>query len=261
MVTIGACKLRGCLFSMQLAVSYIGNILAGSSLFGNDLYYSRNGIPPIECQTGEDYYFLVYVGISMNMVVLVLNTTYRYNIISSVTNNTRRDNTVHTKDVLLKTWMPAWFAAISVAVIAELFQTYVIHHQFLISIGICIIPLTFSIVWNFFMNRILKHNRKHTKYAQRPKSLQILNRATFIINVIIVTNLVILIAGTTASVAILFFYKKQSVVVGLMWLLRVLYLVLFTVEAHVYLYKNKVARNVLKEKIMTLLKAHKLISL
>ena len=251
-VTIGTAELRGCLFSMQLAASYIGNILGGSSLFGNDLYYTRNGIPPIECQTGEDYYFLLYVGISMNMVVLVLNTTYRYNIISSVTNNTRRNNRVCTREVLLKTWLPAWFVAISLSVIAVLLQSYILQHQFLISIGICIIPLAFCIVWNILISRILKHCRKNSKYAQRPESLQLLNRATFIIHVIIITRLSFLIFGTAVSVAILFLYKLEYVVVCLTWVLRTLYLILFTVEAHVYLYKNKMARNAIKQKILTL---------
>ena len=72
-VTIGSSQLRGCLFSMQLAATYAGNLIAGSSLLGNDIYFSAMGIPPI-CQSGKDRYLFLYFGLSLNMIILVLNT-------------------------------------------------------------------------------------------------------------------------------------------------------------------------------------------
>ena len=36
MVTIGSAELRGCLFSMQLAASYVGDILGACSLIGKN---------------------------------------------------------------------------------------------------------------------------------------------------------------------------------------------------------------------------------
>ena len=77
LVTIGSAKLRGCLFSMQSVASYVGNIFAASSFIGNDIYYSRRGILPI-CQKGVDHYAFLYLGLSINMVVLGLNTWYRF---------------------------------------------------------------------------------------------------------------------------------------------------------------------------------------
>ena len=156
-VTIWSAELRGCLFSMQLAATYVGNILGsiilllhillwndcsswgwkisqmckvednlaaaeqrnsnhqmslcfrvtrtnsslknnassgypdekkwpttketfllsgGVSLIGNDIYSSIGGVLPI-CQKGVEHYALLYLGISMNMIILLANTRYR----------------------------------------------------------------------------------------------------------------------------------------------------------------------------------------
>ena len=80
-VTIWSAELRGCLFSMQMVATYVGNIFGGASLIGNDIYFAKEVALPI-CQRGVDHYAFLYFGLSMNMIVLVLNTRYRYKGIS-----------------------------------------------------------------------------------------------------------------------------------------------------------------------------------
>merc|ERR1712005_17476 len=117
----------------------------------------------------------------MNMIILVLNTFYRYRSISSIKRR-KLAKAVRTKDVVFKRWLPALFASFCLCIIAVLVQIYVIDYQFFISIGMCILPLTFSIIWNFLLGRRLKIGRMNSKLVARSQSIQVLDRATFIIN-------------------------------------------------------------------------------
>ena len=246
-ITIGSAELRGCLFSMQLAASYVGNVLAGTSLLGNDIYYVRTGIPPL-CQEGVDSYILLYFGTSMNMVIIVLNTRYRYNSIASIKNRRRR-NVVRTKDVVLKAWLPTLFASCILCVVAMLVHWYFFDYQFLISIGITVLPLTFSVFWNVLLGHTLKLGRQNSALLGRNESIEVLDRATFIINVTIASHVAFLLV-CSVTVACSLLYRNKAMVIGTSWLLRVCYLLLFTIEGHVYLFKVKPARDVIKAKFL-----------
>jgi len=255
-VTIGSAQLRGCLFSMQLAASYVGNIIAGTSLFANDIYHSAVGIPPI-CQSGKDGYVFLYFGLSMNMIILVLNTKYRYDGIANIRNR-NIPNAIRTKDVVCKAWLPALLASGVLTTVAMLVQVFVVDYQYLISIGICLLPMTFSIVWNILLGRSLKKGRKNSMILKRKESTAVLDRATFIINVTIVVYFASLVVSVVAVVCSLF-YLSTEVVIGISWLLRVFSLCLFTVEGHVYLSKVGVAREVVKRKFVQCFRREKVL--
>ena len=59
------------------AGAYLGNILGGMSLVGNDLYFAHHGVLPI-CQKGVDRYGPLYFGLAISMMSLVLNSRHRY---------------------------------------------------------------------------------------------------------------------------------------------------------------------------------------
>ena len=270
-ITIGSAELRGCLFSMQLAASYLGNMFGGLSLLVNDIYYSGLGIPPV-CQTGEDLFFFLYFGNALNMVILLLNTRYRYQGITSIkrmnSKNLRspgvnRSNIavapgkptggrppVKTKDVVWKVWIPALLFSLCICIVATLLQKFVIRYQFLISIGICILPLGFSIVWNVLLTLHFQKGLTNSKYLNRSQSIRVLRHATFIIHTTVLAHSIFLVVCTCAVVCSLYYSASEGVVKGTSWLLRVFYLMLFTVEGHVYLYKVDVARKVIKRKFL-----------
>ena len=232
---------------LSFTVTYVGNILAAGSLFGNDINYSLLGVPPI-CQSGVDRYIPLYFGLSLNMIILVLNTKYRYDGISSIRNRTI-PNTIHTRDVVCKVWLPAFLSAVLFTCVAVAIQVFVIDYQFLISISICVLPIAVSAAWNVLLSRTIKRGRKTVRLLQRKESMVVLKRATFIIHVTIGVYVASLLVSVVAVVCSLFYLDRWAVV-SLSWLLRAFSLLLFTVEGHVYLSKVSVARQVVKRKFL-----------
>lgn len=247
-ITIWSAELRGCLFSMQLAATYVGNIFGGLSLIGNDIYSLRTGVLPI-CQKGVDHYSFLYFGISMNMIILLLNTRFRYIGVSNIQKISGMRN-VRTRIIVLKFWIPTGIASALMCVGATLIEVFVIDYQFIISMGICVLPITFSVIWNGLLSRRLKIGRQDSKAVNRQESIQVLDRATFIINATIMAHSAFLFLCTIATVCSVIYYENESLVISLSWLLRLLYLLLFTIEGHVYLSKIKPARDLLKKKIL-----------
>ena len=247
-VTIGSAQLRGCLFSMQLAASYMGNMVAATSLIGNDIYFSQRGVIPL-CQHGIDKFVLLYFGISLNLIILIMNTHYRYQRISSMIQMSL-DQPVRTKDVVLKNWLPGLFVSsctCGVAVVVQ--QTYGDYHHFLVSMGLCVIPLGIAIIWNVILSFILHKAQRGSMFVQREESMQVLQRATFIINAVIILHTMFLLSCIVANVCTLYL-RRLDVAVGVCWFLRVLYFVLFTIEGHIYISKVKTARDFIRSKMM-----------
>ena len=56
------------------------------------------GIIPL-CQNGHDKFIFLYFGLSLNLMVLLMNTHYRYQRIAGMPQHVR------TRDVLLKNWL------------------------------------------------------------------------------------------------------------------------------------------------------------
>ena len=69
---------------------------------------------------------------------------------------------------------------------ALLVQHYIIDYQYLISISLCCLPITFCVVCNIALTRTLGRGRKNSRVLQRKESTAVLERATFIIQVNII---------------------------------------------------------------------------
>ena len=182
------------------------------------------------------------------MIILVLNTKYRYDGIASIRNRSI-PKAIRTRDVVCKAWIPAFVTAVLLTSIALAIQTFVIDYQFLISISICVLPITFSVIWNIMLSKTIKRGRKSVRLLKRDESMAVLKRATYIINVTIVVYVLSLLVSVVAVVCSLF-YLDWYAVVSLSWLLRAFSFGLFTVEGHVYLSKVKPARDEVKKKFM-----------
>ena len=157
---------------------------------------------------------------------------------------------VQTSRIIFNVWIPTIIMSLIVCITATLVQVYVIDYQFVVSIGVCAPPLACSVVWNCLLSRRLKLGRQNSRILNRKESLQVLDRATFIINATILAHAAFLIICTITVFCTIFFHEMKGLVIALSWLLRLMYLLLFTVEGHVYLSKVKPARDLLKKKIL-----------
>ena len=158
---------------------------------------------------------------------------------------------VRTRDIILKNWTPGLLVSAAVCIISVLVQHYYVHYyQFLISTAICVVPLAIAIAWNCVLSVRLRKARRSSIYVHRAESIQVLDRATFIINSVIILHLVFL-CGCVAATLCSLYIDDVDVAVGVCWLLRLLYFVLFTIEGHVYLSKVKLARDIIRKKFLT----------
>ena len=112
-----------------------------------------------------------------------------------------------------------------------------------------LLPITFSIIWNGLLSRRLKGSRRISVTVNRQESVHLVDRATFIVNATIMAHVAFLILCTAATVCSVFYYDQEVLIISLSWVLRLLYLLLFTIEGHVYLLKVKTVRDTLKEEI------------
>ena len=252
----GTTELRACWFNIQLSASYIGSIFGGISLVGNDLYYLHHGDPPMRCRPGIDSHFFLYLGTTMTIITVLLNTHFRYNRIVSMKHHRDLSRTsTDAKNVILKFLLPYWLLSLFISTIASLLQSYVMDFKFLISVGICFVPITITIVWNILLSRLLDRSRNNPVIFQHPESIEVIEAATFIINYTIATHIVFLTFGSIATLAITFHHTNMHFVSRMIWLLRVAYLALFTIEAKLYLYKIALARKTIKRNVRTFAKS------
>ena len=86
------------------------------------------------------------------------------------------------KIVVLKMWLPTGIASAVVPVGATLVEAFVIDNQFTISMGICVLPITFAVIWNALFSRRLKIGRQKSKVVNQKEYVQVLDRATFIVH-------------------------------------------------------------------------------
>ena len=216
---------------------------------GNALYYSEHGNPPVHCQPGCDNYFFLYVGTSMNIIIMLFNTRYRYHRIVTMRqcNNTTTHNnhSNNTHSIFFKSLLPAWLISVFLATCASTLQKHLMHYRFLLNIGICSIPMTITIVWNILLSIHLGKSRKNPVVSQRNESVDMIERASFMINVSIASHVLFLLVGACATFCISFIDAGDLFVVVWTWVLRSAYLMLFTIEAKVYLYKVPLARYII----------------
>jgi len=242
----GTTKLSKCSLCMQIGNSCVGNIFAALSLVGNAIYYLHFGNLPLPSDPGIDHHFLLYLGAAMSMAVLLLNTHFRYKKIVSVKkndcNSLQKFKLPHT-NMTLTTLVPLWLSCICISAGACVVQSYVKKYQFLISACICAPALLVAIVWNIKLNWILRRIRENSP----GETTRTIKRTTVIIYVTISVYVVFLILGGAANVCIALYVTSEYAATKFTWLFMVVYLMMFTVEAAVYLYKMPFARKAIKK--------------
>lgn len=217
--------------------SYIGNILGGISLLGNDIVAWKMNISSLTCMDGFDRYILLYLGVSANMIVLVMNTYVRYQRLKIMRVNSQRGFPSH-KQILLQYTIPAWLGAIGISIAAFFVQKYYGYSRFLICVAISVIPLTGSIICNILLTRYLGLAQKMTENAQRSASEKGFNKAQFLVKATVTAHAIYLIIGIIVTVIDNLYKDDQYVHIITIWILRLIFTTMFTIESEVFLYKT-----------------------
>lgn len=246
-LTIYMRRVLTCWISRQLISSYIGNILGGVSLIGNYLSTGSSGIPPPGCVFGKDKFFFLYVGISINMIIILCNTYLRYRGIVCQRNVGEYMNY---RQTIKRIALPAWLAAVVVATIASIIEHYVMAYTFIIVVAICAIPLFVSIIWNFSLSQFLVFSSASTRASGRHQSMRTLKHARAIIYATIACHTLFLIIGAAITLLLRYYAQIEMLVVITVWIIRFIYFILFTIGAKVFLLKTPQVRIALKLIVM-----------
>lgn len=219
--------------------SYIGNILGGVSLLVNEIVYTEHGIPQRGCQENYNNFFFFYFGLAINMVVVVLNTYVRYRKITSL----ERTPALYThKYIILWYGVPTWLFSLSIAVLYTLLQIKHRLRQFNLCLSISGPSLIVAIVWNVLLNKFLQKSKRNARTVGQKSSEAKVTKAQSFIQMTIAAHFVFLVIGTiavTVSTNIDTHTKTGSVVfVVCTWIIRLMYITMFSVEAQVYFLKH-----------------------
>lgn len=247
-LTIYLRKALDCWLSKQLISSYLGNIMAGLSLFGNYIFASKDGIPPAGCIIGVDKYFFFYFGTTINVFIILCNTYLRYRKVVTRKFNNGEKNYWKT---IVNICLPAWFVSLVTALTASIIQRFIIQYQFFIVVVVGSVPLIASIIWNINANRYLKlTTREGSRLSNRGESMRSLKRVRVIIQATIAFHTLFLVIGSFIIAFRPFYVHNELLFVSMTWIMRFIYTMMFTIEAKIFLINTPHARIAIKELIL-----------
>lgn len=242
-------KRRTTTHASQLAASYISHNVGVVSLITHDIYVIFNGIKPITCRDKMvDAHCVLYFGLSLSFIMLTMNTRFRYVRTVSVKASFIRKTLKH-RDVVLKYWIPAVISSLAATLMASVFERYIVPYTQIVAMAISVIPVSISILWNLFTSRFLKKSRKTIKTTKRRHSFILIERASFIVNITIFVHVGFLLVGTLASCLVAIYTHNKILIVAMNWLTRLSYIVVFTIDAHAYLYKTALLKKMVHRRV------------
>ena len=217
--------------------SYVGNIIGSASLFHNEIKNTKYGMPPLGCRVGVDRYYFLYLGVSINMVILLTNSYVRYKAIVSLQISRGNQDLNSNRSVILKYMVPTWILSMFIASIA---------------VCICIsgIPLMWSILFSIMLHRFLSASQNNTAVKKRPASDKRIEDAKCMINTAIIAHSFYLILGVVSTLMSKYLPHNKSVVVTCFWVFWIVAAAMFSVEAKVFLYKTPDARHAICLKLV-----------
>lgn len=229
--TINCRLLSSCPVNRLLMSSYVGNMFGIASICANEIYKTCN-----ETKQSIDGYFFLYLGLMTNVITLAVTSYTRHRAITLDKKTTKVECSGLIKVVIL-----AW--CISLTVAAVLTATGDLWNE-KVAIKGCIatvIPIIFSGIYYTRLLYFLKRRQKNT--AEREISVQKLQRGIIIIQFTITAYVAFLITTLTTLMAMKHLSHQQvDVQFAALWIARVMYAIVFTIEGVVFLYKTPNAR-------------------
>ena len=243
LTTIGVSLYGGvickCPVSKIMLSSHFGNFIGGSSFFLNAIYYSQNGTPQLGCNVGLEHYFFLYLGMMAAMITLIFNS---YTIFNGIVNNAWLPSS---QNATSKTFILIWLISAVLSGLLTLIGTLYPKFQFCKATIISSVAIVISMYFFIRILNFLSKSERNIATQNRQDSSLHVKRAKFIVKINIFSYIALLMAGTIFNV-IGYIYYQQSVHLAMIWLIRVTYAVMFTLEAHIFLYKTPKARQLLR---------------
>ena len=243
-VTIKTDKSHCCATSKLFLSSYVGNICSMTSLAVNGVYKNDEGVPNMMNQPEIDRHFFLFMGLTVNMTMLVNSTYNRYQGISNFKNKINSSDS--NKNLFVRYTLPAWIVSAVVAISAVLFRYfYNKTHHFLVCEIICIIPILACIGLNILLKLFLIKMQKNAVATQQNLSLKNIAVAISMLRIITLCHIIYLIAGGLVFYFLEKYKENGDVFIALDWIIRILFYLTFTLEATIFLIKHSLARRLL----------------
>ena len=224
--------LRKCVISKLFGCSYLGNIMAACSLFGGDLYTLFKWGALYDCTATLDKHFFLYLGITVNMTVLAVNTYLRTSNVRSIS---RRQLSCGPDFWSFK--MPAMLWVFSTAAaLGGIFLEMSLKSNFTeVTLGL-VTPFFISVlVLNIQLTLFLRKQKNHAANlsAQPTTSYANIHSAENVVCRIVRFQVSSYIAWIVVISLIKSFKREQSFYVIFIWISRISYLLSFCCECFV----------------------------
>lgn len=222
---------RECPLSRVLSASFVGNIIAGTSLFAGSLGSANKGEANIGCSQTADRHFFFYLGISVNMCILVMNTYVRYRMI-------KKFQVPHSNvTILIRFILPSWFFSALIAFVAVIIQMYTSDYFQITSLVIMVPMLMFVIICNFRLTRVLVRGRENSRNINQPNSEEKIDRASSTVKRIAYTQAAYLAIWIVIVIVTLKVKHRRLLYIVILWITRVVFFLSFVLEAKIFLHK------------------------
>ena len=239
-VTLRSTYICHCSTARLFLSSYVGNIFGLVSLALNGIYTVKEGVPCINCQHQIDLHFLLYLGFTVNMIMLINSTYNRYRGVSNVKNKVSRVES--NRKLFIWYGLPSWVTSSGIATLLILFMRQSKTHPYIVCGVISIIPMLICIVLNILLKLFLNRMKRNAEKTHKTESVKNISLAISMLGLTTVGHCIYLITG----ILVFFFIKKYqnntTVYLVLDWISRMLFDLMFTVEAKAFLIKHTSAR-------------------
>ena len=240
-ITVKRGKTCCCSTSKLFLSSYAGNICALISLAVNGVYDFEKGVPDIKCQPENERHFLLFLGFTVNMAMLVNSTYNRYKGVSNFKNKIVTVDS--NKNLFVRYALPAWIVSAVVATLSVLIRDLVnkFHHFFVCEI-ISIVPILVCIALNIHLKLFLNKMQRNAKVTSQNESLKKIKVAISMLRITAICHIVYLVIGAFVFYFLNRYSSNRTVFIILDWVSRLLFDLTFTIEAKAFLLKHSWAR-------------------
>lgn len=242
-----------CPFCRVFSLTYIGNIMGGFSLFFSDIlqhinedkheYHGKDELLNL------DHYFFLYMGVTLNMCGIVSFTYVRYRFLKC---HMRPPHNESMYKVFLKYMLPQFVLAILIAGTIVTLQHLLNSNLISYSLLLTFIPIILVIIVNIILTTHLQSQAKLGNVLKQRASLKKLRRAQKFIFLTACFQLVYLVA--VVSTFFVCIYHKHSLNKNYeltFWTIRVLFFLMFTLEAKMFLHQIPEGRKTIKRALTT----------
>ncbi len=220
-----------CPVNKMMMSGHISNIFAIISFTMNDLYYPHNGTTTKPgCKPGLDHYFFAYIGLMGATITLLFNSISTY---TGIVRNSWMVSENPTKNC--KTFTLIWVISIGLSIALVLIQNF--HPGYLFVKGSSLGMFFIVISCGFLIRVIRVLNRSRNATGCRAESQLTIQKAIFMVRLSVICYTCTMVTGVIGNVAA-YVVQKDIVVLSVIWLLKLLQCIMFTLEPHLCILKH-----------------------